>query len=364
MNETTNNLTIIATPNFDEMALSLQEMLATYDIHADVITNHFWNRNNREAAIAMYADLIRGRTCIVLSSGPGSAEMEQALHYTLGVVSGFGPDHLYLIMGYLNQSRGDKDELHEDGSQAGKQELGLSSFAIHMINAAAYFSLSKMIVLDPHALQTTLSGPRIGNVRRVTIARKLMMHAVEETLKKYPNREIVIHFPDKGSRERYYRSCFVKVRTDTLKTHGVTIHATWGDKTRIDSETVEFHGVFGETKYINEACMISFDDEGATFTTNLETYNEVASFNPFKFSCAVVHLVACGNAATKIANSPIDHIFATDSIPINHRPELLNLVRCGRISILSWLKPMARIIEVLHTRRRDIYEIVGYEDST
>lgn len=112
------------------------------------------------------------------------------------------------------------------------------------------------------------------------------------------------------------------------------------DKRREDAHTVEVVNVIGDIK--GRTCLIVDDmiDTGGTLARGSATLIEKGATQVYA-CCA--HGVFAGDAISKICNSPIVQVVATNSIPLNEAAQ-----ECGRIKVLSVANLLAEAIRSIH----------------
>jgi ribose-phosphate pyrophosphokinase len=112
------------------------------------------------------------------------------------------------------------------------------------------------------------------------------------------------------------------------------------DKRRVSDERVEVRAVVGDVKGKNVIC---FDDEIARGSSLLETVKLLQGFGVRDIYVGATHGVFTGDAAERIAASPIKQVVVTDTVPLP--PEK----RIGKIVQLSVASLFGEAIRRIHT---------------
>lgn len=331
-------LTIVPMPGFEGMATQLQQLIQEKytDTPVDMATPVFGERASCEPFLKLGKDHIGGHDCVVLTSGPGTYEMQGMLYLLLNYLGARRAARIAVVTAYFPLSRSDKDE--------GGLELALPPYVVHMMQCACYGALDRVIAFDLHASQIVMAAGQAGMITEVSMTKRVLQQAVEDALSM--NAPIVVHFPDEGSMKRCEDA--VKAVAEQL---GVTLYTTNGTKRRTDSRHSEVGAIYGDQEKLRDAIVIMLDDEGATMGTNMQSATMLhKNFGPRAIYAAFVHPVLCGKAVMLISdpNSPIKGIICTDTIPIHTRPEIQHLVDEGRIKIVSCAKDLAHIIGCHH----------------
>lgn len=331
-------LTLIAAPNFEQLGREIQDLIQKI-AHSkekptpiDLITPVFALRANNEPVVQLAKDHIGGHDCVVITSGPGTPEMQTQLFYLLGVLKGRRPQRITVVSGYMPLSRSDKDE--------GTLELALAPHFVHLLKEAAYDELDRIITFDLHSAQGTMASGEMGLITEVSIVRRVIRKAIEEA--QVCSDSICVLFPDEGSHKRF-EDDLDKVCNDL----DIALPRVYGTKRRKDDLKMRLLGLHGEVDKLNGALVISIDDEIATASTNIATAEIVKQdFQVKAFWAATVHGVLCGKAAEYLRYPlcPLDKVIITDSIPFEHRPHLQPLIEQNKIIVVPCVKDLAEII--------------------
>jgi phosphoribosylpyrophosphate synthetase len=243
-----------------------------------------------------------------------------------------------IVTGYLPLARSDKDE--------GELELALLPHIIHLFSAAAYGKLERIVAADLHSEQAVMAGGRMALVTEVSLIRRILKKVIEKAQREHPDFPICIFFTDEGSVKRYEEPVM-----QICEEMEINLPKIVGRKRRTNSHKSRLEGLDGDIEAINEALVIGIDDEVATCGTN----NSVAAFikehhRARYYWAAVVHPVLCGNAPGVLRNSEaaIDCTFAMATIPVDNRPELMDLITGGRLVVYPWKDDLASILYFLH----------------
>jgi ribose-phosphate pyrophosphokinase len=115
------------------------------------------------------------------------------------------------------------------------------------------------------------------------------------------------------------------------------------DKRRTDLNVTEVMNVIGDVQ--GRTCLV-FDDIIDTAGTLVKTAQALLEAGAVKVYAAASHAVLSGPAIERIANSRLQQVVVTDSIPL--REEARELERQGRIKVLSVAGLLGATIESIH----------------
>lgn len=335
-------LTLVATPSFEEIGEKLKAKIENKGLRESRITpTHlvvpkFDLRVNSEPVIQQSKEHIGGHDCVVLTSGPGTYEMLGQLFFLLGYLKGRRASRITVFCGYLPLARSDKDE--------GALELALAPHVIHLVKAAAYGELDRIITFDLHCPQLTMAAGVMGLITEVSIMRRLMKEAIEKAKKIFEDQMICVLFPDEGSRKQFEGD--LDAVCAKLE---IVLPRVYGTKRRKDDKSLKLTGLHGDVEALNDSVVLTIDDEITTAATNIATAQAVKITYHAKACWAIaIHGVLCGGAQERLfASDYLDKIFVTDSIPINNRLSE-SLLKSGRLEVVSCLDDLANIIYYHH----------------
>jgi ribose-phosphate pyrophosphokinase len=115
------------------------------------------------------------------------------------------------------------------------------------------------------------------------------------------------------------------------------------DKRRTDINVTEVMNVIGDVR--GKTCLIVDDiiDTGSTLVKTAQALLDVGAIAVY---AAASHAVLSGPAIERIANSPLEQLVVTDSIPL--REEARKLERTGKIKVLTIAGLLGATIESIH----------------
>ena len=286
---------------------------------------------NGEPFLRLGKDHVGGHDCVILGSGPGTYETFGQLLLLLRYLAARRASRIAAFLGYFLLGRSDKDE--------GKLEFAMPPFVLDEMMAASNDLLDRVISADLHSPQIVMAG-RTGLVTPISFLRRLLKRAINDA--RSQGRSICLAFPDEGSAKRAEEAV-----TTTMKELDIALPIVFGAKRRYSGSEVDLLPFFGNTAAITGRTVISIDDEIATGRTNIKTAEALLKkeHGAREVWSTVTHLIACGNASEELAvpSCPIGRLYATDTIPIDRRPELLNLKEQGRLHVFEILEDVAWI---------------------
>lgn len=341
-------LTLVPTRNFLPLAEAVKKQLEIFDKRksivkfptpTDIARPIFDFRANGEPYMQLSNDHITDRDVYVLTSGPGTPEMLVELMTTLMYMVGRHASRITVISGYFPLTRSDKDE--------GEIELALMPHITHLIQSAAYGELHRIISCDLHAPQCVMASEKPALITEVSMIRHLLTCVITDALKIYSPEKIVINFPDEGAVKR-----FAWAMKSICEKFQINFPIIIGQKTRKSSTSATVGNLFGDLTRINDALVIGVDDEIATCSTQNQTATAFKNeYGAKECWATAVHGVFCGNAMANLLNTncPIGRIFTTDTIPFDHREQVLApLFGSNRLHVVSWADELAQIISHHH----------------
>lgn len=343
-------LTLVALPGFINEAQRIKKIIEGWKgaegripTTVDIAIPEHGYRVNGEPYVLQSEEHICGHDCVVLASGPGTPELLIQLYLTLCYMVGRHAARIMLVVNYMPLTRSDKDE--------GEDELALISPIVHLLEAGAYGDLGRIVTVDLHAEQEVGVGSKSGLVTEVSLARKLLRLVVGKIVADHPGERVVLMFPDDGARKRF-KSAVKRVVDEIAKQLGVEITVVFGQKRRESSRSSDLIGIGGEVESLRGAHVIIFDDElaeGGTANNTAKAIKEPA-YGALSCTAVVPHGVLCGKAASLLSSpdSGLDHIYVSDTIPVENRPALERLTTSGKLTVMPWCEDLAEIIYRLH----------------
>ena len=115
------------------------------------------------------------------------------------------------------------------------------------------------------------------------------------------------------------------------------------DKRRTDINVTEVMNVIGDVR--GRTCLI-VDDIIDTASTLVKTAQALLEVGAIAVYAAASHAVLSGPAIERIANSPLEQLVVTDSIPL--REEAQKLERTGKVKVLTIAGLLGATIESIH----------------
>lgn len=328
-------LTLVPMPGFEPLARDAKDRLEGGDYQfetlVDISLPEVGLRASGELFVRLGKDHIAGHDCVVLCSGPGTADMLQQTLFLLRYLAGRRASRIAVVSGYFPLGRSDKDE--------GAKEFALPPLVIDLMMAATYNALDRVIAVDLHAPQVVMSG-RTGFITEVTMVRRVLGRAVKQAIA--AGDPLCLCFPDDTAAKR------VEFAVEAIsEEHGVSLPTVYGVKRRVSSRRSHLAGLYGDLEALRGATVLNLDDEISTGGTVLNSARALKDQYGAKRVWAVVtHGVLCGAAprAFRAADCPVDRVFVTDTVPILSRPELQRLVAKGLLDVTEWGPDLAWIL--------------------
>ncbi|MFA6131486.1 MAG: hypothetical protein WC702_00245 [Patescibacteria group bacterium] len=340
-------------PGFETAAKTIKAAIAQHEAEhkfrktpVDIATPFFGTRASGEPFCRLAKEHIGGHDCVVLTSGPCTYERLGQLLFVLGYLAGRRAGRIAVVMDYFFLGRSDKDE-------DANNELALPGFVTHLLQAAAYGKLDRVITADMHAPQSVVGGP-LGLITEIHLGRLLLEQAVAEA--RQLTDRVCLAYPDDGAAKRDAGAI-----EEIINRLGLSdLPKVFGAKRRVSSEKSDLHKIFGNIEGVRGSIVLSVDDEIATFGTTGKYARALkgTSYGAAQVWAVASHGVFCGPAINLMsaADCPVDRIFVTDTIPLDNRPELAPLTASGKIVVVSWLKALGVIVR-LHHWDRDIRRV-------
>lgn len=322
-------------PGFETLAERVRDEFERsgfqFGTSVDIATPEFGSRSSGEPFVRLGKEHIAGHDCVILTSGPGTPEMLIQLMLVLRYLSGRRASRTAVVTGYFPLGRSDKDE--------GAKEFALPPLLIDLMMASTFRDLDRVIAVDLHAPQVVMSG-RTGFITEVSLVRRVLMSAVSEALAL--GEPLCLCFPDDTSAKRMESAVDLICRE-----LNVQLPAVYGAKRRQSSQHSKLRALYGDLDALANATVLNLDDEIATGGTNINSARILKEQYKAKRVWAVVtHGVLCGNAPTEFAkpDCPVDRLFITDTIPVEPRRELDELLQTGRLKVTEWSPDLGWIL--------------------
>jgi phosphoribosylpyrophosphate synthetase len=332
-------LTLIPMPGFEPLAEQVKRKIeqGDYDFETsvDIAQPELGTRASGEPYVRMGKEHIAGHDCVILTSGPGTAEMLTGLFLTLRYLAGGRANRISGVTGYFPLARSDKDE--------GTKEFALPPLIVDLMMMASYRRIDRVIAVDLHAPQVVMSG-RTGFITEVSLVRRVLRRAIEEA-RKLPE-PICLCFPDDTAAKR------IEDAVDIIsRQQGIELPAVYGAKRRKSSRKSQLKNLFGDLDRLQGATVINLDDEIATGGTNINSALEIRrKYQPKRVWAVVTHGVLCEPAPQAFASPdcPVERVFITDTIPTSGRRELAGLIEKGILDVTEWWPDLSQILYQHH----------------
>jgi len=328
-------LTLVPLPGFEPLADRVKTQLEKngfeFETTVDVAVPEFGTRASGEPFVRLGKEHIAGHDCVVLASGPGTPEMLMQLLLVLRYVTGRRASRIAAVTGYFPLGRSDKDE--------GSKEFALPPMIIDLMMMATYNKLDRVIAVDLHAPQVVMSG-RTGFITEVSLVRRVLRRAIEAAVAL--DEPLCISFPDDTAAKRTEDA--LALIGDELQ---VELPAVYGVKRRKSSRDSQLRNLFGEVSALRGATVLNLDDEIATGGTNIASAQAMKEhYGAHRVWAVVTHGVLCEPAPTRFMadDCPIDRLFISDTIPTEHRSELVPLIASGRLDVTPWSDDLSFIL--------------------
>jgi ribose-phosphate pyrophosphokinase len=327
-------LTLVPLPGFEALAREVRRLLETADFEfetaVDVALPEFGTRASGEPFLRLGKQHIAGHDCVLLGSGPGTAEMLVRTLLLLRYVTGRRASRISAVTGYFPLGRSDKDE--------GGTEFALPPLVIDLMMMATYQRLDRVIAVDLHAPQVVMSG-RTGFITEVSLVRRVLRRAVEHA-RSFGDR-VCVCFPDDTAAKRL-EDAVARVGAEL----GVELSHVYGVKRRKSSRSSTLRGLFGDLEALRGATVLNLDDEISTGGTIIDSARALKEeHGAARVFAVVTHGVLCDPAARFAApGCPIDRVFVADTIPVEGRTALRPLVASGRLDVTEWTGELAAIL--------------------
>jgi ribose-phosphate pyrophosphokinase len=328
-------LTLVPLPGFELLAERVKTKLETdefeFETTVDIAQPELGERASGEPYVRLGKQHIAGHDCVVLGSGPGTPPMLTQMLLLLRYLTGRRASRIALVTGYFPLGRSDKDE--------GSKEFALPPLIIDLMMMATYQKLDRVIAVDLHAPQVVMSG-RTGFITEVSLVRRVLQRAVEEAIAL--GEPLCLCFPDDTAAKRVEGA--LALISEQLS---VELPTVYGVKRRKSSRDSSLRSLFGDVSALRGATVLNLDDEIATGGTNIASAEAIKRDHGARRVWAVVtHGVLCGPAPARFASPecPVDRIFATNTVPIEDRPELQPLIESGRLDVTPWWPDLSWIL--------------------
>jgi ribose-phosphate pyrophosphokinase len=330
-----NNLKVCATPGFPELAEKICKELEKL-IYPSMEGKSFslakleWEEFSNHNHLLKLGENMRGSFVVVLHTQvpPNVDGGIVSLFHIIDALNNSGAEEVLLVFPYLPYSRSDKKNQPRISS--------LAPFLLKTLNNSPS-SIKKFLLLDPH--DTHLKHYVNPAAQEVT-ASYIFVKYIKDHMKEngYKKEDCRIVFPDAGAAKRFEKIPEL-----------IDLQTVYFDKIRVNhKEDTEINGISGNVK--GKKCIL-FDDEICSGGTIIESADflkeEGASFVELFVSHPIFEKkgLSVEELMTKINNSSIDKIVATDSVPIKEKAKL-----CPKLEILSVSKLLAIAIRNIYKK--------------
>ncbi|OGL94789.1 hypothetical protein A2348_04505 [Candidatus Uhrbacteria bacterium RIFOXYB12_FULL_58_10] len=334
-------LTLVAMPGFEEQArraarrvdeLSRRSANKQYT-PVDLAIPEVGEHPSGEPYMYLGKRHIGGHDCVIITSGPGTHQMQSELFWVLNHLQGRHAGRITVVTGYFPLGRTDKDE--------GEKGFAMVSYVVAMMQAAANDRLSRIVSVDMHAAQTVGAG-RSGSITELSMVRVVLDRAIRDVLN--AGQRPVLVFPDDGSAKRTGEA-IDRLEAD-LRMH---LPVVCGIKRRKSSTHAELRRLFGDVDQLPGAIALCVDDEIATGGTNVTAAaGIIGEYRALEVRTVVTHGVFGKGFAERfsVSDCPVSRVYVTDTIP--PRPWLAGFLESGRIVVVPWTDELAEALYFMH----------------
>ncbi len=258
-------------------------------------------RHPNDERYVRYNESVRGKDVVIVQSHASNSGylLDEAINeqkLLARTAKGSSARSVTVIAPYLGYSRSDR--------KARGREVAASSQVIEEFEIAG---VSKMMSVDLHSQQTA-EHFRAGSYEHLT-AQPLLRQAIEVHIGEKVLNSIVVA-PDAGSVKNNNRHAeeLSKTSTKDIEVAFMGKERPKGDSSNIIRANREVAGVDGKT------CLI-FDDMIDGGSTMVSAAENLKNSGAKEIYIAATHPIFSGSAPFKLANSVIDRVFVTDSLP-------------------------------------------------
>lgn len=336
---TNGGLTLVPMPEFVDFAKNIRTVIEAKgksadgrETHVDIALPKFGLRPSGECFPQLAKKHVGGHDCYIITSGPGTNDMLMKLIYLVGILAARKASRINIVSGYFPHSRSDKDE--------GELEIAIPPIIMDALHGVAQGLLKRFISADPHSLQVTMADDP-GVITPIFLTEKILGQLLYEA-KECGHKRICLAFPDDSACKRYEPAIEA-----TEKRLGCSLSVVVTFARRKNSRSKKVKYIVGDTEDLKDALVIALDDETATGGSQINAAHEFAQkYGAKEVWAAVTHGVLCENAPQLFCEPgcPITRLYVTDTIPVEGRPELAELVASGRLHTMKWLRDIALVI--------------------
>lgn len=343
-------LTLVPMPGFEAVAYKIKDLIEIRSLKitkehptgcftpVDIAIPVFGLRPSKEPFVQLGKSHVGEHNCFVLTSGPGTYRMMMQLILVVGHLAARKASRMTVVSGYFPLARSDKDE--------GELELALPPFFMRALMGVSQGLLKRIVCADPHSDQMVMAGDP-GVITPVYLTLRILRHVVAEAMKVSSN--ICLAFPDDTAAKRYEPAVAI-----LEKELGVSFPFVSTAARRKSGNEKHIKYIVGDVEKMKDAIVIALDDETATGGSQIKAANRFKKdYGAKEVWAAVTHGVLCGEAPNLFLASdcPVDHLYVTDTIPVEGRADLDQLFSSGRLHVISWIEDFAEIIYHLHWGR-------------
>ncbi len=340
-------LTLVPLPGLERVAEKLKVLIEEkngdkdYKTPVDIATVTYGNHDNGEPYSYLKKDHIGDHDVFVIASGPATYKSLGMLYDTLNMIAGRRASRITVVFGYFPWSRSEKPE----------KDLALPKpgFLVKLMQAAAgRCGVTRIICVDPHA---NISDVGDGVIFSISFKRRLLNHTLDLIERSGTKKPILLVYPDASAADAY-KDAVIQIE----KKIGIHFPNVVGIKRRTDSFKTELVGVYGDTHLLPDSIAVMVDDEIARGTSmcNMSLLLR-KEYNAQTVWAEAPHCIMCGGAPerfldqrTAFGQQLIDRFVVADTVPIDTRPEVQQLVDAGLMEVLPWAPDQAKIIRREH----------------
>lgn len=256
-----------------------------------------------------YGESIRGEDVFVVQSTPPPAENFLELLFMLDAAKRASVKRVTAVIPYFGYARQDR-----------KDQPRVSIAAKLMANLLTEAGADRILTMDLHA-------PQIQGFFDIPFDHLYASRLFKEYFEENPIDNLVVVAPDVGS---------LKMARNYAKRLGAGL--AFIDKRRPKQNVSEIVNVIGEVEEKNILLVDDMIDTAGTLTNAASALKERGALNIMASS---THPILSGPAYQRIEDSPIDKVLVTDTVPLRHPSE--------KIDVLSVAGIFAEAIQRIHT---------------
>jgi ribose-phosphate pyrophosphokinase len=256
-----------------------------------------------------YGESIRGEDVFVIQSTPPPAENFLELLFMLDAAKRASVKRVTAVIPYFGYARQDR-----------KDQPRVSIAAKLMANLLTEAGADRILTMDLHA-------PQIQGFFDIPFDHLYASRLFKEYFDENPIENLVVVAPDVGS---------LKMARNYAK--GLGAGLAFIDKRRPKQNVSEIVNVIGEVEDKNILLVDDMIDTAGTLTNAASALKERGAL---KIMASSTHPILSGPAYQRIEDSPIDKVLVTDTVPLRHPSD--------KIDVLSVAGIFAEAIQRIHT---------------